>query len=45
VHVVRGDVRLDGETLGAGDAARITGAKGLEAEGVTEAELLVWEMS
>ncbi|MFF7485243.1 pirin family protein [Streptomyces luteogriseus] len=45
VHVVRGAVRLDGEELGAGDAARITDAKGLEAEGVTEAELLVWEMA
>ncbi|MFB6845184.1 pirin family protein [Streptomyces sp. NPDC056373] len=44
VHVVRGDVRLDGEELGAGDAARITDAKGLEAEGVTDAELLIWEM-
>lgn len=45
VHVVRGDVRLDGEELGTGDAARITDAKGLEAEGVTEAELLIWEMA
>ncbi|MFF7734797.1 MULTISPECIES: pirin family protein [unclassified Streptomyces] len=45
VHVVRGDVRLDGEELGAGDAARITDAKGLEAEGVTDAELLIWEMT
>jgi redox-sensitive bicupin YhaK (pirin superfamily) len=45
VHVVRGAVRLDGEELGAGDAARITDAKGLEAEGVTGAELLVWEMT
>ncbi|MEV0244456.1 pirin family protein [Streptomyces sp. NPDC050674] len=45
VHVVRGDVRLDGAELHPGDAARITGAKGLEAEGVTEAELLVWEMN
>jgi redox-sensitive bicupin YhaK (pirin superfamily) len=45
VHVVRGEVRLDGEELGAGDAARITGAKGLEAEAVTRAELLVWEMA
>ncbi|MEV4785090.1 pirin family protein [Streptomyces tuirus] len=44
VHVVRGGIRLDGEELGAGDAARITDAKGLEAEGVTDAELLVWEM-
>jgi redox-sensitive bicupin YhaK (pirin superfamily) len=45
VHVVRGEVRLDGGELGAGDAARITGAKGLEAEAVTRAELLVWEMA
>ncbi|MGC5035309.1 pirin family protein [Streptomyces sp. DT190] len=45
LHVVRGEVRLDGEELGAGDAARITGAEGLEAEAVTAAEFLVWEMA
>ncbi|MER5755121.1 pirin family protein [Streptomyces sp. NPDC002088] len=45
VHVVRGEVRLDGEELGAGDAARITEAKDLEAVGVTGAELLFWEMT
>ncbi|WP_037782492.1 pirin family protein [Streptomyces sp. HGB0020] len=45
VHVVRGDVRLDGEHLTAGDAARITDAKQLETEAVTEAELLMWEMT
>ncbi|MEU6687438.1 pirin family protein [Streptomyces sp. NPDC046832] len=45
VHVVRGEVRLDGEELGPGDAARITDAKGLEAEGVRDAELLIWEMT
>lgn len=45
VHVVRGEVRLDGEELGAGDAARITEAKDLEAVGVTGAELLFWEMA
>ncbi|MFD8150242.1 pirin family protein [Streptomyces sp. NPDC059720] len=45
VHVVRGTVRLDGEELGAGDAARITGAEGLGADGVTGAELLIWEMA
>ncbi|MFI8169200.1 pirin family protein [Streptomyces sp. NPDC085931] len=44
LHVVRGQVRLDGEELGAGDAARITGAEGLEAEAVTAAELLAWEI-
>ncbi|PPS72971.1 pirin family protein [Streptomyces sp. 46] len=45
VHVVRGAVRLDGTALAAGDAARITDVKGLEAEGVTDAELLIWEMN
>ncbi|WP_432116957.1 pirin family protein [Streptomyces sp. bgisy032] len=44
VHVVRGEVLLDGQRLAAGDAARITGARGLRAEGVTGAELLIWEM-
>jgi redox-sensitive bicupin YhaK (pirin superfamily) len=45
VHVVRGDVRLDGEELGPGDAARVTDAKELDAVAVTGAELLLWEMS
>jgi redox-sensitive bicupin YhaK (pirin superfamily) len=45
VHVVRGEARLDGETLRPGDAARITGAKDLQAQALTEAELLVWEMA
>ncbi|MBT2413362.1 pirin family protein [Streptomyces sp. ISL-12] len=45
VHVVRGTVLLDGAELGPGDAARVTGAKGLEAAGGTEAELLLWEMA
>ncbi|MFK0118591.1 pirin family protein [Streptomyces sp. NPDC090994] len=45
VHVVRGTVLLDGAELGPGDAARVTGAKGLAAEGGTEAELLLWEMA
>ncbi|MFJ4598851.1 pirin family protein [Streptomyces griseoluteus] len=44
VHVVRGEAGLAGETLGPGDSARITGAEGLAAVGVTPAELLVWEM-
>ncbi|AJF65032.1 pirin family protein [Streptomyces vietnamensis] len=44
VHVVRGAVRLDGEELGPGDAARITDGGGLELTAVTEAEVLVWEM-
>ncbi|MFH8972461.1 pirin family protein [Streptomyces sp. NPDC017890] len=45
VHVVRGEVLLGGETLGAGDAVRITDAEGAEAVAATRAELLVWEMS
>lgn len=45
VHVVRGEVWLDGEELGPGDAARVTDAKELDAVAVTGAELLLWEMS
>ncbi|MFF1709210.1 pirin family protein [Streptomyces sp. NPDC058268] len=47
VHVVRGEVHVDGETLTPGDAARIMTAEGLEAVagGEGEAELLVWEMT
>lgn len=45
VHVVRGEVRLDGEELGPGDAARVTDAKELDVVAATPAELLVWEMS
>ncbi|MFF1406283.1 pirin family protein [Streptomyces sp. NPDC058294] len=45
VHVVRGAVRLDGEELGAGDAARVTDAADLEAAAVTAAELLLWEIA
>ncbi|MEU1006837.1 pirin family protein [Streptomyces sp. NPDC005890] len=45
VHVVRGEIRLAGEELRPGDAARITGAEGLEAVAATPAELLLWEMA
>ncbi|WP_208036579.1 pirin family protein [Streptomyces cyanogenus] len=48
LHVVRGEVRLAGEELHPGDAARITGAQApesLEAVAVTPAELLLWEMT
>lgn len=44
-HVVRGAVRLAGAELGPGDAARITGAEGLEALATAPAELLLWEMT
>ncbi|MFI1395293.1 pirin family protein [Streptomyces sp. NPDC020681] len=46
LHVVSGEVRLGDQTLGPGDAARITDADGLEmAAGAARAEALIWEMS
>ncbi|MFD5651687.1 pirin family protein [Streptomyces sp. NPDC127039] len=44
-HVVRGEVDLDGERLGPGDAARVTAAEDLEVVAATRAEVLVWEMA
>jgi redox-sensitive bicupin YhaK (pirin superfamily) len=45
VHVVRGEVKLDGAELSGGDAARITDAQGVDAvAGVPGAEMLLWEM-
>ncbi|MEV8534290.1 pirin family protein [Streptomyces sp. NPDC051211] len=44
VHVVRGDVRLDGVELGPGDSVRITGVEGLEILAGSPGELLVWEL-
>ncbi|MGW7362715.1 pirin family protein [Streptomyces sp. NPDC054841] len=45
LHVVRGVVRLAGDDLGPGDAARITDADGLELAAVVAAEVLMWELS
>jgi redox-sensitive bicupin YhaK (pirin superfamily) len=47
VHVVRGEVTLDGEDLRPGDAARLTDAEGVDAVAgaASGAELLVWEMA
>ncbi|MER7815559.1 pirin family protein [Streptomyces sp. NPDC096153] len=45
VHVVRGVVRIDGDALGPGDAARITDARGLELTAAAPAEVLMWELS
>jgi redox-sensitive bicupin YhaK (pirin superfamily) len=45
VHVVRGEVRVGDAELGAGDAARVTDAEGVEAVAVTRAEVLLWEMA
>ncbi|WP_217189586.1 pirin family protein [Streptomyces buecherae] len=44
VHVVRGGLRLAGETLGPGDAARLFERPGLRGTAVGETEFLVWEM-
>ncbi|WP_407110233.1 pirin family protein [Streptomyces sp. DSM 116494] len=45
LHVVRGDVHLDGEHLSPGDAARLTDTKDTEAVAANaSAELLLWEM-
>ncbi|MEW2235521.1 pirin family protein, partial [Streptomyces sp. NPDC024062] len=44
VHVVRGRVRLAGEELEQGDAARITEAEGLELEALEPSEVLLWEL-
>ncbi len=45
VHVVRGEVALDGERLGPGDAARLTHTEDAEAVAAdAPAELLLWEM-
>ncbi|MFJ7585813.1 pirin family protein [Streptomyces sp. NPDC097617] len=43
VHVVRGDLRLDGEELGPGDSARITAEPDLEIVAGSPGELLIWE--
>ncbi|MBW5484116.1 pirin family protein [Streptomyces bambusae] len=45
LHVVRGDLRLDGVELGPGDAARITGEDGLEIVAGSPGELLLWELA
>lgn len=44
VHVVRGSLRLGDETLDAGDAARVTGERGLWADAAEPVEYLVWAM-
>ncbi|MFD9307343.1 pirin family protein [Streptomyces sp. NPDC060048] len=47
VHVVRGDLRLDGEEgeeVGPGDSLRITGEPDLELVAGSPGELLIWEL-
>ncbi|GAA3489643.1 MULTISPECIES: pirin family protein [Streptomyces] len=43
VHVVRGEVALDGQELGPGDSARVGGGPGPGLTATTRAEVLVWE--
>ncbi|MGW3325844.1 pirin family protein [Streptomyces virginiae] len=43
LHVVRGDLRLDGAELGPGDSVRITAEQGLEVVAGSPGELLIWE--
>lgn len=45
LHVVRGDLRLDGEELAPGDSARITGEGELELVAGSPAEVLIWELA
>lgn len=44
LHVVRGDLRLDGAELGPGDSARITAERDLEVVAGSPGELLIWEL-
>ncbi|MFJ9811415.1 pirin family protein [Streptomyces sp. NPDC101158] len=44
VHVARGTVRLAGEELAAGDAARVEGEKDLALLATADSEVLIWEM-
>jgi len=43
LFVARGEVELDGRPLGAGDAARLTGAGPVPVSAVSDAEIIVWQ--
>ncbi len=45
VHVARGSVKVAGETLGAGDGASTSDAGRVAIEGVTDAEVLVFDLA
>ncbi|MET8504087.1 pirin family protein [Streptomyces sp. NPDC004787] len=45
VHAVRGTVRIAGEELAPGDAARVTAERDLALLATADAEVLVWEMT
>ena len=44
VHVVRGEVELNGQALKAGDAAKLQGEPGLVLGGGREAEVIVFDL-
>ncbi len=44
VHVARGEARVNGERLTAGDAARIQGEQGVRIEGLGETEVLLFDL-
>jgi len=44
IHVALGRVTLDGQGLGPGDGAAVTGATTLRVAGVEDAEIVVWDL-
>jgi redox-sensitive bicupin YhaK (pirin superfamily) len=44
VHLARGEARVNGATLGAGDALRITGEEAVRIEAGRGAEVLVFDL-
>jgi redox-sensitive bicupin YhaK (pirin superfamily) len=45
VHVARGEARVNGQLLSAGDAAAITGEEGVSIEGTTGGEVLLFDLA
>lgn len=45
LYVASGSVRIGAETLGAGDAARVTGSDELSIEALAASELVVWDLA
>jgi redox-sensitive bicupin YhaK (pirin superfamily) len=44
VHVARGKIEVNGQRLGAGDALKLDGVKGIELKNGREAEVLVFDL-
>ncbi|MBC7573921.1 MAG: quercetin 2,3-dioxygenase, partial [Herminiimonas sp.] len=43
-HAVRGEVTVNGQLLGAGDAAKLTGEQAVHLSGAKGAEVLVFDL-